>query len=101
MGTSIETAIDNPLSVSTSIPPNTGNNHVKLVRTASTHEVLGVPRSAIDTDWSFAGTDSAQPVRAAYWFLYVQNPFDANTLSIQLAIHLTFDVIFFRRKAIE
>lgn len=101
VGLSIETAIDNPLSVTTSIPPNTSNSLVKLVRTCSTHEILGVPRSAIDTDWSFAGTESAQPVRAAYWYLYVQNPFDTNTMSIQLNVQLTFDVIFFRRKVIE
>jgi len=71
VGLNIETAIDNPLSVSTSVPPNTANSLVHLVRTAQTHQVLGVPRSAIDTDWSFAGTSSAQPVRAAYWYLYV------------------------------
>lgn len=59
VGLSIETAIDNPLSVSTSIPPNTANSLVRLVRTAKTHEVLGVPRASIDTDWSFAGTSSA------------------------------------------
>lgn len=59
VGLSIETSMDNPLSVTTAIPPNVGNCLVKLVRTASTHEILGVPKSAIDTDWSFAGTNSA------------------------------------------
>lgn len=43
VGGTVATAMTNTASVSTQIPPNTGNCLVRLVRTATAAQVLGVP----------------------------------------------------------